>query len=163
MSKPTKRKPKRGKPEKDVEAACMAWMKSQGFSMDVVEASTYDSKTGGWINQRVKSGVVDSFGNTADGLAVYVEFKAKGRLSTLRDNQRSFLVKKIAKNCFACVVDSAERLDNLYDKWLSFRKKNAKTLCKKILMDALPVKRCKREKEGKEQKENNKAPEKDFL
>lgn len=133
-----------GKPEKEVEKVCMALMRSWGWSVDVFEAkATYNPKAGTWLQQSMKAGTCDCMGNTADGIAVAVEFKAPGKLNTLREKQRLFLEAKISSGAFSCVVDSALRLTELYEKWTVFRLKDLEH-SKKFLMLQLP----KRKEDG---------------
>lgn len=110
------------KPEKDVEKACMKWMREQGFSVQVIESkATYSPKAGTWLQQGAKQGTADCIGNTGDGTAVCIEFKAPKKLSTLKYNQRQFLVDKINTGVFAIVTDSVERLQIIYARWLELR------------------------------------------
>jgi len=103
------------KPEKEVQLACVTWMRSLGWDVQVIESkATYDSRSGRYISQSVKAGYSDCSGNTNTGLSVYVEFKAPGRLSTLRFNQREFLLKKIESGCFAVCVDGTSHLKTLW-------------------------------------------------
>lgn len=128
---PRETKPRRAntKPEKLVEKACMAWMREQGWSMQVFEAkATYNPRAGRYMQQSMKAGTADSGGSTSEGHGAVVEFKAHGKLSTYakEDNhaQQKFIEEKIASNCFACVVDSVEMLQDIYAKWSMIRKEN---------------------------------------
>lgn len=136
QSEPRKRRNKR--PEKEVESACLKWMREHGWSVDVIEASGGRNMYGAVT---VKSGFSDACGNTQHGLAVFVEFKAPGRLATLRDHQRVFLTKKINTNCFAVVVDSASRLSTLFDEWLRHRRNKDLKAAQDFLLNALPKER----------------------
>jgi len=137
-----KKSSKNRKPEKEVEKACMNWFRDQGFSMNVIEASGGRNMYGAIT---VKSGFVDSAGCTPLGIGSFVEFKAPGRLSTLRDNQREFLLEKINKGCFACVVDSAGSLSRLYQEWymIYIEDKNQSI---ELLLNSLPKKRVSNDK-----------------
>jgi len=105
-------------PEKDVERACLALMRSWGWSVEIYEAkATFDPRRGVWRQQAMKSGTVDCMGVTQSGIAVAVEFKAPGRLSTLRDNQRDFLIKRINQYAFAAVVCGPEILTEYRKGW----------------------------------------------
>jgi len=132
-------------PEKEVEKACLEWMRSQGFCISVVEAkATWSPSRQGYTSSSVKAGFSDSVGNDAFGFAVYVEFKAPGKLSTLRANQREFLTARIESGAFAVVVDSAESLRELYTHWQSLRARNKIGAAKQLLRSALPKERRRR-------------------
>jgi hypothetical protein len=116
----TKRK-KNQKPEKLVERACLEWMRSQGWSVQIFESkATYDPK-GFWRNQSMKAGNADCQGTLPSGRACYIEFKAKGKLSTFKlaknYRQQMFLKEKILSNAFCAVVDSVELLKEIYERW----------------------------------------------
>lgn len=100
-----------GKPEKEVSLACMAWLKANGFSCNVVESkAVYSEASGRYMSGQTDPGFSDCVGVHVSSVAVFIEFKAKGRLSTLRPAQKAFLRDKIKHNAFACVVDSVEML-----------------------------------------------------
>lgn len=106
------------KPEKEVQIACVTWMRSLGWDVSIIESkATYDHKSGRYISQSVKAGYSDCSGNTNHGLSIYIEFKAPGRLSTLRFNQREFLLKKIESGCFAVCVDGTSLLKTLWKEF----------------------------------------------
>jgi hypothetical protein len=112
------RKKPNGKPEKEVEKACMAWLRANGFSCSVVESkAVYSEASGRYMNGQTDAGFADCVGVHDSGTAVFIEFKAKGRLSTLRPAQKAFLREKIRFNAFAIVVDSAEMLA---ETWRAF-------------------------------------------
>jgi len=134
---PRKTRRKNSSPEKEVQNECLKWLKQNGFSVDIIEVSTYDARLKRNITKKMKSGICDCIGNNSEGYAVFIEFKAKGRLSTLKEHQKQFLLKKINSNAFACCVDSKERLEEIYEKWFSLRKKGYFALCNKILIDYL--------------------------
>jgi hypothetical protein len=109
-----------GKPENEVEKACMELMRSWGWSVQVIESkANWNGKA--WVQQGAKQGTADCIGNTENGVSVAVEFKAPGRLSSFNTEkrylQRKFIVDKINTNAFACVVDSAERLECIFMRW----------------------------------------------
>jgi len=111
------------KPEKEVEKECLKWMRDKGWNVQIYEAkATWSPAAGQWLQQGMKSGTCDCMGSTSDGHMVAVEFKAPGRLSTFnsqdRYNQRKFIVDKINSNCFACVTDSAARLEFIFTTWV---------------------------------------------
>jgi len=125
------------KPEKEVETACMDWLKAFGFDMNVIESkAVFNPQSGRYISGQVKAGYLDSSGNDSQGHACYVEFKAPGRRSTLSDKQREFALRKIDTNAFAVVVDSADLLNDFYRCWRKiFRqdKFEARQYLKKLL------------------------------
>lgn len=134
---PKKRAKRNEKPEKEVEMSCVAWMRAVGWSVDIYEAkATWNPKVGAWLNQGMKAGTVDCIGCMNDGHAVFVEFKALGRLTTFNADrnhrQKEFLIEKIKKGAFGCVVDSSERLQQIHIGWLSSGRSIA------YLLDQLP-------------------------
>ncbi len=119
ITKPDKRK-KHGKPEKEVERACLAWMRERGWSVQIYESKAiYNPKAQRYTSQSMKAGTVDCQGLLPDGTFVAVEFKSPGRLSTFslekNHRQREYLVEKIKMNAFGCVCDSARRLAEVFD------------------------------------------------
>lgn len=139
-----KKKRKNKKPEKEVEAACLKWMRDNGWSVQVLEAkSTWSPSQGRWCQQGMKAGTPDCVGSTDDGVGAFVEFKAPGRLSSFNSDkrylQRKFIVDKINTNAFACVVDSAKRLETIYLKWLEIRTQD-KNAARNYLLAMLPQK-----------------------
>lgn len=140
---------KRGKPEKTVEASCLLWIKAQGFDVDVVEASSYDPILRKKGSSKTTAGFSDLVGNDTDGLALFIELKAKDRRSTLSQLQRIFLIKKIKLNCFAVVVDSHEKLAQYYS---GFKALKTKELRQAYLLDCLPKPRQKKPKDTFEER-----------
>ena len=125
-----KQKAKRSHPELLVQNACQEWFDTNGFDMTIID-SGYE-----YLNQSKVSeiGYSDSSGNVG-ALAVYVEFKAKGSLRNLSENQYRFLYRKIMQGCFAVCVDSSELLDSLWRRW-----KAAGLKKKDLLLEVLPCK-----------------------
>ncbi len=116
----TNRKKHNGKPEKEVERACLTWMRAQGWSVQIYEAkASYSVAAGRWLSSAMKAGTCDCQGNMTDGTTIVVEFKAPGRLKTFNADknhrQKEYMVEKIRSNCFGCVVDSARRLAEVFD------------------------------------------------
>ena len=109
-----------GRPEKEVEKACTRWLRTNGFSVNVVESkAVYSASAGRYLSGQTDQGFSDCVGvHGATGIAVFIEFKAPGRTSTLRPAQKHFLRDKIKFNAFACVVDSSEKLASI---WHQFR------------------------------------------
>ncbi len=134
---------KNEKPEKEVEQKALAWLRSNGFHMSVVESkATYDPKRGRYISQSVKDGFVDLVGNHFSGLSVFIELKAPGRRATLRDNQRAFLMAKIETGCFAVCIDDVELLAVQFEEFQKMRKRQQFQLSKDFLRAALPVRKA---------------------
>ena len=119
FKKPTGRKNKQ--PEKEVVKEICAWLKANNFSYNIVEASTFDARTGKQTSWTVKSGFSDIMACDRHGLACYVEVKADGKLRTLKDHQREFLIDKINHNAFAGVFDSVDRLSEIYSEYKKIR------------------------------------------
>jgi hypothetical protein len=112
---------KNQKPEKELEREAMKWLRANGFDCTVVESkSTFSKQKNRFISQSAAPGTCDIVGNDPTGRAVFIELKAKGRIGTLRENQRNFLERKIRTGCFAVVVDSVESLQQFYNVWTSY-------------------------------------------
>lgn len=125
-----------------VQNPCMAWMRSEGWKVDVFSASaTYDPKRGIYRQQAMRAGVADCMGNTPDGTSAIIEFKSGGKLKTfLRDgNQRQveFIIEKIDSNCFACVVDSLEMLKRIWIEYCLAKSQSLET-ARAYLLSQLP-------------------------
>jgi len=132
-----------GKPEKEVATACMKWMESQGWSVQILEAkATYNPKAGRYLrNTSVEAGTVDCLGSTNMGTLCAVEFKAPGRLSTFAADrnslQRDYLINKISSYCFGCVTDSVDRLELIYNEYL-LALEVSREKAKQLLLNWLP-------------------------
>ncbi len=125
LKSPAKKRGKNKKPEKDVERSCMSWMNEAGFSMNVVEAkAVYSHSAGRYIKGQTDAGFSDSAGVCSDGIGAFVEFKSKGRLSTLSIIQREFLRTKILKGAFGVVVDCADLLAEIHSGWRKARRQS---------------------------------------
>jgi hypothetical protein len=113
-------KRKHKKPEKEVEKACVDWMRKQGWVVEIYESKATLSN-GVWRQQSMKAGTADCMGVMPDGTAVIVEFKAPGKLKTFwaerNQRQQEFLIERINLFAFACVTDSVKRLIDIYDCW----------------------------------------------
>lgn len=120
LTKNVKKKTRKNKkPELEVEKAVTKWLRSNGFSCDVVDASTYDAGSGGKFQDvKITAGFTDIVGADRFGFACYIELKAAGKRSALKDHQREFITAKIHNNAFACVTDGVEHLSDLYNRWL---------------------------------------------
>lgn len=115
------------KPEKEVEKACLKWMRDRGWNVAVYESkATYNPNAGRYISQNMKAGTADCMGHMENGIGVVVEFKAPGRLSTFaapkNHRQQEFVKEKIKAGVFACVVDSVSRLEEIFNAWSELRK-----------------------------------------
>lgn len=135
---------KNEKPEKEVEKACLQYMREQNWLVEIYEAkSTYDPAKGIYRQQAMKAGTCDCMGTLPDGIGVAIEFKAPGRLSSFnaekRFKQRKFIVDKINSNSFACVTDSVDRLKIIYEKWRELRENNTDFgVARNYLLSMLP-------------------------
>jgi hypothetical protein len=135
-------------PEKDLEKIILEWMRKNGFHVNVVESkATFSHTQQRFISNSVKSGFADIVGNHNSGIAVFVELKAPGRRSTLRENQREFLLSKIETGCFAVCVDSVEMLCAQWDEFLTHKRRNQHLLAVDFLKVALPAKKAIKDNE----------------
>ena len=107
------------KPEKITEVEVLAMCSQLGFDVSVIDSkATYSTNLERYAKSKsAPSGFPDITGNDDRGMAVFIELKAKGKLSTLRPAQKIFLLRKIQSGCFAVVVDSADLLFDLYSQW----------------------------------------------
>lgn len=106
-------------PEREVVKQILNFGKVKKWDLDVVEAkAVWNTEAQRFVSGQVKAGYSDISGNTELGHALYIEAKAPGKRSTLRDDQLEFLLRKIASNCFAVVVDSVSGLETYYNGWL---------------------------------------------
>jgi hypothetical protein len=82
-------------------------------------------QAGRYLAGQTDQGFADCVGvHGPTGIAVFIEFKAPGRTSTLRPAQKHFLREKIKFNGFACVVDSVERLDMIFREFDTARRES---------------------------------------
>jgi len=130
---------KNKKPEKLVEAACLKWMRSFNWDVNIYEAKAVYNPDGTYRSSRMKAGVSDCMGITPDGVPIYVEFKAKDRRysfnSPKRKLQKEFLIKKIEYYAFGVVVDSVDKLIEYWTTWESIHDKDQ---ARGYLMSILP-------------------------
>jgi len=109
------------RPEKDLERLVMAWLDLNKFDCNVVEAkAAYNPKIKRYLGGPTIPGFSDIVGNTKDGIAVFIELKAPGKLSTISFDQYTFLKRKILHGCFATCVDSVDMLSTIYKNWNEF-------------------------------------------
>lgn len=109
---------KNGKPEQITVKECMAWFHEHGFLMDIIESrAVFSASAGRYLRGQTVAGMVDSVGCTPTGIGCFVEFKAKGKISTLKEHQKEFIRQKILKGCFAVVTDCKDDLAQKYHQW----------------------------------------------
>ena len=134
---------KNKKPEKEVEYQCVKWMKLQGWDIDIYEAKNTRDAKGNFHASNMPAGVVDCMGITSHGEPVYVEFKAPGSRSTINQNfrQLQFLLRKINRFGFGCVVDSENRLAVTYKTWRHIHLNEGRFAARDFLLEQMPKKR----------------------
>ena len=139
-SKPTR---KNQKPEEEfIHNELVPFLKSINIDHNVIEAkSTFSEKSQRYTMQSVAPGYPDISGNFPNGLALFIEVKAPGCRTRLRDDQREFLIRKINSNCFACVTDSIEHLTNLIEKFKTTDNR------KSLLLNDLPLQKEKKDQD----------------
>jgi hypothetical protein len=141
------------KPEKEVEKACLAWMREKGWTVAIYESkATYSEAAGRYVSQSMKAGNADCMGHLPGGIGVVVEFKAPAKLSTFAAEknyrQQEFIKAKIDAGCFACVTDSVERLAEIFAVWSQKRSSHGIDEAARYLHEQLPKrKRTKRDDE----------------
>lgn len=134
------------KPEKEVEKACLKWMRERGWNVAIYESkATFNEKAGRFISQNMKAGTADCMGHLPDGIGVVVEFKAPKRLSSYaaekNHRQQEFVKQKIDAGCFACVTDSVERLADIFAMWQYKRSERGVSESKRYLHAMLPIRK----------------------
>lgn len=138
---------KNAKPEEEVKRVVMAWLKEHGFSCHVVEAkAVYSKRAGRYVSSQTTPGFSDIVGACPNGLAAFIELKAPGKRSTLREGQRAFLVEKIDKGAFAVCVDSVECLATVWEAF-EHRVRMEPQLARALLLRHLPQERSAAEDE----------------
>lgn len=109
---------KNDKPEKAFVKQILFYLRSKGWSLDVVDSTAvYSKEAGRYLNSMARVGISDIVGNMPNGRSVYIEAKAPGRRRTIRPDQLEFLIGKIKTNAFAVVSDSIEHFDKIYNEW----------------------------------------------
>lgn len=110
---------KNRKPEQESVFECLSWLKRNGFDCDIIESkATFSVKAGRYLRSQAVAGMSDLVGNDKDGRACFIEIKAKGRRSTLKEHQFEFLARKIKSNCFATVATGEDELEEIYSRFL---------------------------------------------
>lgn len=133
-AKKTKPSKKNKKPEKEVEREVMQWLDSHGFSCHVVESkAVYSAAAGRYVRGQTVQGFPDIVGCDPNGIAVFIELKAKGRRSTIKEHQTEFLKKKLRMGAFALCCDSASYLASAYNNYMKVAKENRAYLLESIL------------------------------
>lgn len=111
-------KPKNKSPEKLIVKEILVACRLLKFSVEAIEAkAVYNPKIGRYISGQVKAGYSDISGCTNLGHSVYIEVKARGKLSTLKPHQKNFLINKINSYAFAVCVDDAEEFKKIFSMW----------------------------------------------
>ena len=83
-------------PEKLVESECLDWLEQIGASMDIYDSkAVWSQQYGGYLSQKVIEGHSDLGGNFIDGMAAWIELKAKGKRYNVSLEQWDFLHDKI--------------------------------------------------------------------
>lgn len=135
---PKKKRAKKNKsPEKEVEKKIMALLKRYDFDCFVVDSKAHMGANGAYYAQSAKSGCSDIVGVAPNGLGVFIELKAPGRLKTVKDHQLMFLEGKIKRGAFGAVIDSEELFLRLWETFMSYRK-NSKAEGYQYLISELP-------------------------
>lgn len=131
------RKTKSKRPEKEVEKKIMALLRRYDFDCFVVDSKAHMGSNGAYYAQSAKSGVSDIVGVAPNGLGVFIELKAPGRLKTVKDHQLIFLDGKIKRGAFGAVIDSEELFLRLWETFMGYRK-NSKAEGYQYLISELP-------------------------
>lgn len=137
-------KPKRHNddPEAQVVRTIITETKLLDWDIQVVESKA-KFIDGQYRSSGIKFGTCDILGIDSIGNAVFIEAKAPGKRSTFwregNDRQIEFLLSKIERGAFACVVDSWAQLNAYYMQWRQIRITNTEA-AKAFLTDALPPK-----------------------
>lgn len=133
------------KPEKITEKECMAWMRGQGWFVNIFEAKSSLDEYGNYVSSRMKPGTPDCMGITPDGIPIAIEFKAKGKRCSFNKEknyrQREFISKYIECYGFSVVVDSAERLQEYWSEWSLINSKGQRDEAREYLKNILPKKK----------------------
>lgn len=126
------------KPEEIFKRQILAYLLRNGFDIDVIESkAVYSQRLRRYMHSQATPGMSDLVGNDPNGHACFIELKAPKKRSTLRDNQRMFLMRKIESNAFACVVDSIEMFVQFYSDWKHYKSKD-EFQARQFLINMLP-------------------------
>ena len=139
---PKERKPKRSnaRPEFEVKKLVMRWLEQSGFSCDAVESkAVYSHAAGSYVRGQAVAGFSDIVGVcNFGGAACYIELKAPGKRSSLKEHQRDFLVHKLHLYAFAVCIDSVDDLADIYSRWIRFYRLGQLQEARSTLMRHLP-------------------------
>lgn len=150
---PTKKKPKKynSQPEEKVVRELLQYYSDNNFFINRYEskAKRIQLKSGAslWRTAGVEIGTPDLLGCCPNGFIHANEVKAKGRRSTLREEQREFLTQVIIHGGFGVCCDSVEYLRKVYAYWIGLRNLRER---KQFLLDQLPKRRTSRDSKGDE-------------
>ena len=136
-----KERQKNSKPEKEVESKVVAWCRSNGFEMSVIESkAVFNRAAGRYIKGQTDAGHCDMAGIIGDGsgCGAFIELKAPNKVKNISPAQYDFLLAKINKGAFGCCIDSVELLNKIYYGWLQLKHKNPLE-AKAYLISFLPV------------------------
>lgn len=138
-------KQKNQQPEAELRKLVLKELRLAGFLALYVESkAVFSQQLGQYLHSQVQPGTSDLICLDSYGNFLAVELKAPGRVGTLKDHQREFLLSVIDRNGFACCVDSFESLINLYNKWI---KEKNREIRQALLVSALPIKKSRKESE----------------
>lgn len=126
-------------PEKLVEQQVLAWAFENRWSLHVFDSKAIRRGDRMQSNPGIPVGCPDLLGNCPCGFAAYIELKKHNADGVCRISQRNFLLQKIDSNAFACVVDSPEKIEQLYEKWVALREISW-NVARDLLRKALPTK-----------------------
>jgi hypothetical protein len=119
-------------PEADLQKEIIINARKDGFEFYITDSSAkWNEEAQAYISDKFAEGMSDLTGDR-DGIACYVEVKAPGKRSTLKEHQREFLIEKINRGCFAMCADSYEDIVITWNKW------RQKGNYKQYLIDCLP-------------------------
>jgi len=122
------------KPEKIVEIEILLKSSKDNFLFFIYESkAVYSAKACTYLHSQLPTGHSDLAGICPCGLPAYIELKAKGKLSTLKSNQKIFLTNVINHGAFAVVVDSYKLLSEYYEKFHSLKREERKTYLLSLL------------------------------
>lgn len=121
------KKKKNQKPETQALADIMMVLKIKHWLCFRYEAkSAFDPISNKYRMTHVVPGHTDIAGITPEGFPFYIEVKAKGKRSQVRDNQIKFILDTIRFGSFSIVADSGEYVLDCYTKWIDVIKKGSR-------------------------------------
>jgi hypothetical protein len=125
-------------PEAELQKSALLWLNANGFTVFSVDSKAVWSKNAGrYLRGQTNIGCSDIVGACPGGIACFIELKAPGKRSTLREAQRHFLIDKINAGAFAIVADS---ISSISEAWSRFKElQNTKDSSKHYLIAKLPM------------------------